>query len=81
MSARPGAGLGAAVPGLVPARAATLTRLHRELAYARDAREDAYAARLEADIARLSAGSPANPARETLGGPPRPGRPAAGRHR
>ena len=50
-----------------------LGQLRLELAAARDAREDRYATRLEAQIMRLSAGTPADPARETLAA----GRPAA----
>jgi len=51
-------------------RAFVLGRLRRELRHAEDVHEDAYAARLRAEISRLSAGTPENPARETLA--PRP---------
>lgn len=46
-------------------RAHVLGLLKRELTAARDAREDAYAAELERRIARLCAGTAANPAKET----------------
>lgn len=46
-------------------RVRVLGLLQRELAAARDVRADAYAAELEQRIARLSAGTPGNPARET----------------
>ena len=42
----------------------TLALLQRELRAARDVHEDAYAARLEQEIARLSAGTAADPRRE-----------------
>jgi hypothetical protein len=45
-------------------RATVLAGLERELRHARDAHEDGYAARIEQEIARLSAGTPANPVRE-----------------
>lgn len=45
-------------------RAFVLGRLQHELRAARDVHADAYAAELEARIARLSAGSPDNPAAE-----------------
>lgn len=47
-------------------RAHVLGQLERELRHARDVREDGYAAELEQEIARLSAGTPENPVRETL---------------
>ena len=43
-----------------------LGQLQRELRAARDAHADGYAAEIERKIARLSAGTPADPARETL---------------
>lgn len=46
-------------------RAVILGRLERELRAARDVHEDAYAAQLEREIARLSAGTPVHPVRET----------------
>jgi hypothetical protein len=52
-------------------RAHVLGGLQRELLAARDVHADAYAAQLEREIARLSAGSPADPARETLAAPVR----------
>ena len=58
-------------------RAAVLGALQRELWHARDVGEAAYAAQLEREIGQLSAGTAANPARETLTGR----RPAAGRRR
>jgi hypothetical protein len=59
----------------VASRAHVLGELQRELRAARDVREDAYAAQLEREIARLSAGTPDNPVRETAARP----RPAARR--
>jgi hypothetical protein len=50
----------------VATRAHVLGQLQRELLHARDARADAYAQELEQEIARLSAGTPENPVRETL---------------
>lgn len=46
-------------------RAHVLGLLQRELAAARDVHADAYAAELERRIARMSAGSTQNPAKET----------------
>ena len=46
-------------------RAFVIGRLQRELQAAEDVHEEAYAAQLRAQIARLSAGTPDNPARET----------------
>ena len=51
-------------------RAHVLGLLQRELAAARDVHEERYAAQLEQEIARLSAGSPANPVRETAAARP-----------
>ena len=47
-------------------RAHVLGQLQRELRHALDVRADAYAAQIEREIARLSAGTPEHPARETL---------------
>ena len=55
-------------------RAHVLGELQRELAAARDVRADAYAAELEQRIARLSAGTAANPAREKTMAARRPAR-------
>lgn len=52
-------------------RATVLGSLHAELRAARDVREDGYAAQIEQEIARLSQGSPGNPAQETTGRPAR----------
>ncbi len=46
-------------------RATVLGGLQRELRAARDVHEDGYAAQLEAEIARLSAGTAESPVRET----------------
>lgn len=53
-------------------RAVVLAGLERELRAAVDVREDAYAVRLRREIARLSAGSRADPLRETAGARRRP---------
>jgi hypothetical protein len=49
----------------VAIRAHVLGQLQRELRAARDVREDAYAAQIEQEIARLSQGSAGDPQRET----------------
>jgi len=46
-------------------RAFVIGRLQQELRAAEDVHADEYAAQLRAQIARLSAGTPDNPARET----------------
>jgi hypothetical protein len=48
-------------------RADVLAGLERELRYARDVGEVAYARQLQAQIAQYSAGSGSNPATETTG--------------
>ena len=53
-------------------RAHVLGALRQELRHAQDCHAVAYAAELEREISRLSAGTPADPARETLAA----GRPA-----
>jgi hypothetical protein len=61
------AGAGPAV-GALPApapRTRALADLERELFHARDAHEYAYAAQIEARMARLSQGSAADPRKET----------------
>jgi hypothetical protein len=72
----------------VATRAYVLGQLQRELRHAQDCHAGAYAAQLEQEIARLSAGTPADPARETLAagesgevthGAVRPRRPRAAR--
>ena len=69
-------------------RAHVLGELQHELRHARDCHADAYAQQLEQEIARLSAGTPENPVRETLAagesgevthGAVRPRRPRAAR--
>ena len=56
-------------------RATVLGRLERELRHARDVHADGYAAEILREIARLSAGTPANPVRELASRPGRkPGR-------
>ena len=47
-------------------RAHVLGQLQRELRHAEDVREDGYAAQIRQEIARLSAGTPDSPVRETL---------------
>jgi hypothetical protein len=69
VSAGPGAE--GARPGPAP-RSLTLTRLETELRHARDVCADAYAAQIEAEIARLSQGSASDPARETTSASRRP---------
>ena len=54
-------------------RAHVLGELQRELRAARDVHEDGYAEQLQQQIARLSAGTPDNPVRETAARP-RPAR-------
>ncbi len=49
-------------------RAMTLGRLQGELRAAQDRRDITRAAVIEREIARLSAGTPADPLRETLAG-------------
>jgi len=49
----------------VATRADVLARLKAELRHARDVGEDKYIRQLEAEIARYSAGSSSNPAKET----------------
>lgn len=50
-------------------RVHVLGQLQRELRAARDVHADAYAAQLEAEIARLSVGTPDSPVRETASRP------------
>jgi hypothetical protein len=55
-------------------RADVLAGLQRELRHARDVGEVAYIRQLEAQIAKYSAGTPANPATETTAAVKRPAR-------
>lgn len=68
MSTGPGEGSGVPAPGPVPpARTLVLSRLAAERRQAEGCRETGRVAEIDAQIARLSAGTTENPARETTG--------------
>jgi len=62
-------------------RAGVLAGLQQELRHAKDAGEVAYIRELEAQIARYSAGSPADPAKETTSSRPLAARKKTDGHR